>query len=50
MSDGFTIEIEDFAALAPKFVQAGDDLGGTTTRQSSVLAGLGAFGASSPSS
>ena len=44
MSAGdFSVQIEDFAAMAPKFTQAGDELTAAATKQTSTLDGLGAF-------
>jgi uncharacterized protein YukE len=40
---GFSIQIDDFAAVAPKFTQAGDELTSATSEQTSTLDGLGAF-------
>jgi hypothetical protein len=41
--DGFNIQVEDFAAVAPKFTQAGDELTSATSKETSELDGLGAF-------
>ena len=41
--DGFNIQIDDFAAMAPKFTQAGDEVTSATSKQGSTLDGLGAF-------
>ena len=39
----FSIQIDDFAAVAPKFTQAGDELTSAASKETSALAGLGAF-------
>jgi hypothetical protein len=41
--DGFSVQIDDFAAMAPKFIQAGDELTAATTKETTTLDGLGAF-------
>jgi hypothetical protein len=40
---GFSIQIDDFAAVAPKFTQAGDELTSAAAKETSTLDGLGAF-------
>jgi hypothetical protein len=41
--DGFSIQVEDFAAVAPKFTQAGDEMTSAASTETSALDGLGAF-------
>ena len=41
--DDFNVQIEDFAAVAPKFTQAGDELTAAASKQTATLDGLGAF-------
>jgi hypothetical protein len=44
MSEGsFSVQIDDFAAMAPKFTKAGDELTAATSKETSALDGLGAF-------
>lgn len=40
---GFSIQIQDFAAVAPKFTAAGDELESAASKETSTLDGLGAF-------
>ncbi len=40
---GFSIQVDDFAAMAPKFTEAGDELTTATDQQGATLDGLGAF-------
>ena len=39
----FNVQIEDFAAVAPKFTQAGDEVTAAASKQTATLDGLGAF-------
>jgi hypothetical protein len=40
---GFSIQMDDFAAMAPKFLEAGDELTAAASREGATLEGLGAF-------
>ena len=40
---GFAVQVDDFAAVAPKFTGAGQRLAAVVTAQSAVLDGLGSF-------
>ena len=40
---GFAVQVTDFAAEAPKFTDAGNELANATTKQSAALNALGAF-------
>jgi hypothetical protein len=42
-SGGFSIQVDDFAAVAPKFTSAGHELEAVVKAQSAVLDGLGSF-------
>lgn len=42
-SGGFAVQVDDFAAVAPKFTSAGTALAAVVKEQSAVLDGLGAF-------
>lgn len=42
-SNGFSVQIGEFQAAAPKFTDAGDNLASVTDLQSFTLDGLGAF-------
>ena len=42
-SGGFAAQVDDFAALAPRFTAAGTELAAAVTAQAAVLQGLGAF-------
>ena len=42
-SGGFSIQVDDFAAVAPKFTSAGTELESVATTQSAVLDGQGPF-------
>lgn len=41
--NGFSVQIGDLVAAAPKFTNAGNDLANVIAAQSAVLNGLGAF-------
>jgi len=40
---GFSIQVEDFAAMAPKFTKAGTELASATARQGTTIDGLDGF-------
>lgn len=42
-SGGFSVQVEDFAAVAPTFTQAGRELSAAETKEAAALDGLGAF-------
>ncbi|QMU77612.1 hypothetical protein GXW83_19860 [Streptacidiphilus sp. PB12-B1b] len=42
-SGGFAVQVDDFAAVAPKFAGAGTELASAVAAQSAALQGLGSF-------
>jgi hypothetical protein len=42
-SGGFSVQVEDFAAVAPTFTAAGDELSGSAKTEGSVIDGAGSF-------
>jgi hypothetical protein len=42
-SGGFAVQVEDFAAVAPTFTHAGQDLSAAAQKEGAVLNGLGSF-------